>query len=382
MTITVKELRLSLVWTKSFSKAEWMPYLADSHRYKSEFKLARQQKGDWLLPWQPGEWQHFWQYYLHTSEDGDLDKVDASTAWDYLVPLRAPTRAQVGHLPAAVKRVSLEGFCFPHSVGVIATLFLPFEKPLSLAEAVEQAVRARHYKMYGVTWQDDDKKSHGSLQGLANELIDRLHARVLGGTPRGLDLSEPITIATVIDANDVWSDAAAKEVAAIDRALYGLCVLKPGWKRGSMKDLVVHGREPLDPDLVPNANRLYTVKLGRAVWVPSHFSEMFGGYEDPTYRVRVRVLGCYHRNLSLATLQTRGLIHVARRAHEFLAEKSPISLLISNSTRNAVEILNKLHLGDMQTYRTWSAAYHIGFHLDMLKQVGAAVGVPWVEEDG
>lgn len=381
MPIKVKELRLSLVWTKSFSKDSLMPYFSDSGRYKQEFNKTQLGKSDWSLPWLPGERQHFWQYYLRASEIGDLDKVDADRAWDLLMPLRASTWAQIdtkNNRHSNDMRISLEGFCFPHSVGVIATFFILPTKIETLFDIVQYAIEAR-YDQYNITWRDNNSEpAHGSIDDLANGLIDRLHQKVLGSTPHGRRLSSPVTIATVVDATGVWALKSEKEAKNIDRALFGFCQLKPSWKRSSMKELVDDTGSPISNNLDPTEDRLYAMEHGRAIWLPYHFSDAPKHSKENKYKPRTRALGCYHRNLTLATLQTKSLTALAVRAYEYLPNEK-ISFLISNPVRKAIQALNNLYDGDMQTYRSWSLKHQISYTIDIIKKVGEAVGYKWIE---
>ena len=129
----------------------------------------------------------------------------------------------------------------------------------------------------------------------------------------------------------------------------------------------------------PHQERLFALERGRAIWIPEHYSDLPIYTGDEKYRLRQRSLGCYHRNLTMAVLQTRGLINLVRRSNEFLSDKSQISFLISNPVKKSAEMLNKLYLGDEETYRSWSVKHHISYNLEMIKQVCEAVGVEWLE---
>ncbi|HLO17697.1 MAG TPA: hypothetical protein VK206_22900 [Anaerolineales bacterium] len=375
MPIKVKELRLSFVWTKSFSKDVLMPYLSDSGRYKREFNQAILNQGSWSLPWLPGERQHFWQYYLNTAEIGDLEKVDAERAWKFLIPLRAPASAQIP--PTNDMRISFEGFCFPHSVGVIATIFIHPLTTGRLIDTVGRAVKARHTQ-YNVLWRDNGTKTHGSLQSLAGELIDKLHQKALGETPQGERLSEPITIATVVDASGAWAAKPGKEKTTIDRALFGLCRLEAGWEKGGMAGLIDSDFKPVTEGRRPEDQRLYALERARAIWLPEHFADTPVYSEEAQYSPRARALGCYHRNLAIATLQAQSLVKLVKRAFDFLPQ-SQVSLQISGPVKRAVRILNSLYIGEVETYRSWSLKHQISYSVDLIKQVGQAIGEEWLE---
>jgi len=363
MSILVNELRLSLVWMKAFAKDELMPYLEDRDRYEEEFTGAKSGHGEWLLPWQREELQHFWQYYLNTAETGDLENVEAERAWDYLMPLRAPNWARI--VTQQGLRLTLEGYCFPHSVGVVATAFINPVSPLPLNKMVDMAVKVRRAD-YAVAWPDGGDPTHGSLDNLADALIGRLHQKVLGQDPRGRPLSEPLTIATVIDAAGVWN-AKTNLVPQIESALSGLCRLQPGWRKASPKP----GGVALWRGEAATGDCLYLLERGRAIWMPKHFVET-----EP--KIKRRALGCFHRNQALAALQTRSLTTLVRRAYEFLPA-GPISFQLSNPVKRAIHVLKDLYLGEKTTYHTGSLRHQISYNMEMIEQVGQAVGEVWIE---
>src|SRR5215510_7851369 len=88
MAIQVNELRLSLIWMKASVRDTFLPFLADGARYKAAFEAARTKKGDWSLPWQDAEPQHFWQYYLSSPAPANFEDIAPDDARQYFVPLR------------------------------------------------------------------------------------------------------------------------------------------------------------------------------------------------------------------------------------------------------------------------------------------------------
>ena len=98
MPILVRELRLSLVWSKVFAGDANLPSLADPNAYQSAFEGARQSgtvPHPWLIPWIGGYPQHFWQFYLKAAAPGNFQEVKASDARSFFVPLRIPPFCRV-----------------------------------------------------------------------------------------------------------------------------------------------------------------------------------------------------------------------------------------------------------------------------------------------
>src|SRR6266849_2288973 len=145
MSILVKELRLSLIWTKVFLKDTNLPSLADPDQYTGSFEKARKGQGpdgSWILPWITGHRQHFWEYYLQPVEPSNFETISASNARAYFVPLRLPPCAQGIAKDGTV--ATLEGFCFPYSVGVVATVHVRPPESLALLQMVDAAIAARN----------------------------------------------------------------------------------------------------------------------------------------------------------------------------------------------------------------------------------------------
>lgn len=358
MSILVNELRLSLVWNKAFFRDSYLPYLSDPERYRSGFESARQGAGSWLLPWQSDKAQHFWQYYLGPAAPGDFHSVTPQNAREYFVPLRAPAWAQA-KARSGVMAV-FEGFCFPHSVGVVITLYIRPESPLPIDQMVDTAITAR-FADFNLTWKDSEPPTHGALVSLADKIVDRLHAKALDGqTPRGKPLKDPITVATIIDATGVWN--ASKDASVgLGRALNALCLLKPSWKELAFAN-------GLGDNVAPTADALHAIERGRVIWLPAHFSEFLA-------KGRRTSLGCYHRNLTLASTQTWGLTALIGRADEVLADPKGRLLNIQHrDVAQAISLLDNLDRGSFETYQTWSVKHQISFNLERINRVRAAIG--------
>lgn len=397
MAILVRELRLSLIWNKVFFKDTYLTHLADPGQYAVEFEKAREQAGAWLLPWIPGDKQHFWQYYLLPVAPGSFEAVTAQDARACFVPLRLPACAQAIARDGTV--ATLEGFCFPHSVGVVATIHVRPENPLSLLQMVEAAVSARNAD-FQLVWKDKVPATHGNLQSLADKVVGRLHTLALGdGNAIGKPLPYPITIATVIDATFGESPAettpntappiASGEIPAaptpaansvsgqagpagssdpvnpddqlLGRAMNALCRLQSGWRTKKFEG-------GCDDYADPMGNQLVAIDRGRAIWLPQRFSEI-------EIKGRKTALGCYHRNLTLAALQTAALTALVGRADEVLADpKGKLLLLQPKDVAVAIGLLRKLKDGDYTSYRTWSLKHQISFNDDRMQRVAAKLG--------
>jgi hypothetical protein len=396
MAILVNEARLSLVWNKVFLKDTNLPHFADPDQYKDAFGRAHNTEEPWMLPWLTGRKQHFWQYYLQPVEPSNFEKVSAVNARAYFVPLRLPACARAIARDGTV--ATIEGFCFPYSVGIVATIHVCPPEPLSLLQMVDAAVAARNAD-FQLVWKDKTLATHGALQSLADKIVERVHALALADPVAiGKPLPFPLTVATVIDASMQMSSPPAAPVAAVappppgalpettpanssaasgtvisgsgdtsedrslGRALNALCLLQPGWKdrnfEGGLPDFV-------DPALP----QLLAIERGRAIWLPHRFSAF-------EVKGRKTALGCYHRNLTLATLQTAALTALVGRADEVLADaKGKLLSLLPNEVSGAIDLLRKLKAGDYSTYRSWSLKHQISFHDERIARVSEKLGL-------
>jgi hypothetical protein len=359
MPVLVKEMRLSLLWKKAFPGDTYLPYLSDPDRYSQEFEKAGKGTGKWLLPWAPKKYQRFWSYYLLRKEPGDFHSITSQAARDYFVPLRAPACAQAKARSGAI--ASLEGYCSPHSVGAVVNLYLRPDKPLPMDQMVDAALAAR-YADYNLAWKDGSAAIHGALESLADKIIDRLHEELFGGAKLlGKPLRDPVTVATIIDATG--TSQKPENGVGLGRALNSLCLFKLGWR-----DLP---RETgfLADDMGPMDEQIHHIANGRANWIPKHFSEN-------ELKGRQTSLGCYHRNITLASLQVMSLTALVGRADEVLA--TPKGTLLKIPRRDvvkAIELLNDFDRGDQQTYMSGHLAHQISFNRDRIDRVSKLIGV-------
>jgi len=353
MPISVKELRLSLIWTKAFYQDSNLPILADPAQYVPAFDQARlSAAGPWLLPWIAGRPQHFWQYYLKPVAPDNFENVSSADARSCFVPLRVAPMAEVVARDGA--EATFEGFCFPHSVAVTATIRLRPDPALALADVATLAIATRNAD-YQITWKD--KATHGTLQSLAEKVVNRVHALAkIAPAAVGTPLGYPITIATIIDADGEEKS----DPAILGETLKALLALRSDWRTLQIETPPTTADSGV-PQLLANDR-------GRAIWNPGHFSAV----EE---RGRRTANGCYHRNLTLATMQTAALTELIVRAEEVLADPRGQLLAISfRDVSKAIMLLNDLSEGQFTTYRSWSMKHQISFYTDRIKGVAAKLG--------
>jgi hypothetical protein len=406
MVLKIKEIRVSFIWTKSSDADTMLPYLSRQERYFEEFEKAkkatfgntdtseksieRHKKYQWLLPWKRKESQRFWQKYLWVSNKiGDLEYITKERAWERLMPLRIPRIVDIESEEGV--RVNMEGFCFPFSVGVVATLVIKPKKPKPIKDMIDH-VHKLIKAQYVAHWYDEKDipiQPH-SLEGLARHLFEKLNKEVIGHKLDNVGIDDPITIVNVIDVEDFLDVTGQVEVTP-ERMMYGLCSFVQDWAVCPVKDLVgIDGDSEVitKPIVVANGpvdvssyhlSRRYATKRGRAIWEPEYFSDIKNRKSSETTHLRYLAHGCYLRNLTMTTLQINSLKQVIFRANDCL-EEGGMSIFLSDPLQRAIPILHALWRGDKTAYETWLSKYAIENDKNFftkLKNLSKQTGLSW-----
>jgi hypothetical protein len=145
------------------------------------------------------------------------------------------------------------------------------------------------------------------------------------------------------------------------RALTALCNLNWGGRSAAPGD----PSEELDPEK-RNGHGL-VLERGRAFWLRHHFS-------DVESKGRKTAIGCYHRNISLATMQVSALAAVVTRASEVLDAKGKLLRLQRADVVQAIKLLNLLRGNTFSTYQSWVLQEHIKFYADRIEQLTQQLG--------
>ena len=294
------------------------------------------------LPWPKPRGHHFWKYYFAGQHAGQISGTDA---WNSRVPLRTKT-ATVYTVAATdppepiTPKIIFEVFCTPQGVAVVVTVYYRGE-PKSLEEitALAHAVRYRYRFRTG-----QHAGGGMSLESAATDALADARKRAFGNASAFAGNNQPFTIATFVQGHTDEPDVADGTPA--HRALEALTGWNQGWPTMPLDTaavatakLAVHSRTASD--------LVYARERGRAIWLPREF-------ERPSPVCPPR-LSCYHRNLTLASLQTMSLGEcvgwVARRRQS----GQKIQPLLLQRARKSARILDLLASGDATTtYRTMS----------------------------
>ncbi len=351
----VREVRLSLLWTYT-PPFDSTTRLTDRKGYSQAFKDARTGKSPFRLPWIPGRRHHFWEFYL---EKSPLKFVDTNVARRHLMPLRLK---HVAGLDASLPGVTcnVEGYAFPHGIGVIVNLYV--RESMRLDKMVDRLYEVRGTQ-YQVHWPPDSDATIGKIspEQLAFVAIDQLRKRTVDNTPAE-SFGNPFSIATIVEAEGAELSETSRQLHQI---LHGLCSGNKFWRHDKLPPL--HSNclriQTEHVDTVP-ATVLYGLKDSRALWFPQYFRDVRGDEVG-----KIRTLGCYHRNLVLASLQTKNLIGLMRRGADWLNREGPIPGTMDTLPRHAAGILGRLYGGAKESYRTCSVLRQIDRYKHDVNQI-------------
>ncbi len=369
MEVQINELRTSYLWVRSFDPNYSLPPVTDRVRYRGELSKVMSGQSSWTLPWPESEEQHFWNYYL---ECDDLSRVEWNQAQRHLMPFRAPALVQVSP-PSRLAdhaRVQLECFGYPHGVGCIITVSI--RGSFSLDEMVDQAIQASQRNCC-VRWLTGDEAFRLPLNKLASKAL-KLYGEEMTSEGRLQPMRESFRISSMIDGKGADPDKIIDEGDEIHRALEGLCVFNKGWRKANdLQDLDNRWIEPKKGKYWRDGHFLYGTSSRRVVWFPGYFKENLE-------TEKVRFLGKYHRNLTLASLQTKSLLALMYQAKELFKQPDYMPFHLENLARYAAGILGRLYLGK-STYRSRSLQMQIEPHLDVVNKVRYFFGQRLIETD-
>jgi hypothetical protein len=319
----ITNFRVSFIWVETIPaifaqqvKAS-SPYAFLGYRgqYAQAFDKLKRPKGGpqgLELPWPKPQGHHYWKR----------------------LPFRISSKERS-------PRVTFEVFYSSQGTALVANAYYRGQ-PKSLTEIVELAHAIRNRDRFHT---DTAQAQSGlSLQSVAEHALATARRAAFGDVEAFAGYNQPFTIATFVQGTVANPAAPIVDGSDEHRVLEALT----GWNQNfaimnlaktplQSASLSIHSR--LDSDLV------YARGTGRAIWLP----RLFGA---PQGRAR---LSCYHRNVTLASVQTMSLGEfvgwVARRYQRGEA----VPDLVQERAKRASRLLGVLAAGERTaTYRTMS----------------------------
>jgi hypothetical protein len=258
--------------------------LVRASTYATLFKQVLEADGDALVttPW-PYELglptprrNHYWSAYVADEIRNHQGRNAGDIAFRAVVPLRRKQSLVRFDWP---HRAFVEGWYYPHGVATTITAwFLGAFDPKEMKAAAD----AFTFEPLTLTWSDPSRNLPGSLT------LGQLAETVLGELRReAFDSADgtggiPFTTVTVVRATAEPSDKASASAAFVDTAL-------------SLAGIQRDGKTAPD-------RAIYAQSHGRVVWREDYAVEADG---------KRHALGCLHRNVAIATMQTASLVQAA-----------------------------------------------------------------------
>jgi hypothetical protein len=295
------------------------------------------------LPWQKRRGHHFWKYYFAGRHAGDIAGNDA---WKSRVPLRNKTAVKIVMEPPKPEdpqgaKVTFEIFYTPQGLGLVANAYYKGEDTLA-----EDIVQLAHAVRYRYRFRTDAGHGGGgmSLESAADHALATARKPAFGDAEAFSGHNQPFTIATFVHGQTDTPEVA--EGSAVHRVLEALTGWNQDWPKMPLDNaslasarLAIHRQS--------NNDILYGRANGRAIWLPREFSRPHPA--DPPR------LSCYHRNLTLASLQAMSLgerVDLVAGRHQ---RGETVPPLLLQRAREAAYVLDRLGTGDPKaTYRTMS----------------------------
>ncbi len=345
--VTLNEIRMSVIWTETYptlltpagARAP-MAWLGQKNKYAAEFENALQGTSAFEPPWplQKGKGRHhFWRRYFGNVEPAN---VKGNLAWEYL----APFHTNVGKIRAIWLngRASAEGFFFAHGIAFIVTVSLTLDNAV-LALAVDAIQQVRTAGLYDVTWRDGTV-TQGTLDVIAAHALDQLREMALGAdASQGTRPGTPFSLVTFIKGAGGDAQAPNPPNGEVHRALEALCNWHASWQTDALHplDTMQLNRKSASP-----GHLLYGLERGRALWFP----DLFERTNKHSHK-----LSCYHRNLTLLSLQTEMVIALIHHAAKMIATNQVMPLRLEQLTHEGAGLAGRLYGKTDTMYQSRSA---------------------------
>jgi hypothetical protein len=297
---------------------------------------------DLRMPWPYPAGHHFWDAYMRDKVPGD---ARGKLCFEKLVPLRLPKLAEKIEMvvpelaPAATARIGIEGLYYPYGTGLLVTAALDGELDIPATGRFAHALR--YDKVYKSPW---PARVAGllNLDQLMTATLDQLRELGFGSGMSGVR-STPFSIVTVVRGAEIDPSLPVVPDGKIHRLLNGLAGWVRGWPQLSAPELVAGSTQlQLKSKTAWRGNLLFAEKRGRAVWFPGQFLPA----SPPAHG-----LGCYHRNLSIGSLQVESLLMLAAATEDAHTPGALVPASIQRLGRLAAGLLARFHSGK-KSYRS------------------------------
>jgi hypothetical protein len=346
--------KVSFIWVETIpaiaeqqlgDKAPWR-FLGMPGQFAKKWEELKASGGspELHLPWQRPQGHHFWKYYFAGRHAGDIAGNDA---WRSRVPLRSESAVKIAlepPKPAAPPgaKVTFEVFYMPQGLGLVANAYYKGE-----VRSANDLATLAHGVRYRYRFRMDARHAGGgmSLQSAAEHALVAVRKQAFGDVEAFAGHNQPFTIATFVHGRTDMQDVV--EGSPIHRVLEALAGWDDDWINMTLDNASLE-RAKLKPiHRQSKGNFVYARANGRAIWLPREFTRPHPA--DPPR------LSCYHRNLTLASLQAMSLGEYVDLAARRCQRGETVRPLLLQRARESARLLDVFGTGDhTATYRTKS----------------------------
>jgi hypothetical protein len=348
-------LRISMVATETLPgllandppKSEF-PTLTRNQLYLEAFTNALAGKGALATPWPISNGDrgvhYFWHYYLQRQA---ADSVQPDLAWRRLVPLRVASY-RLKPIPAESVRALLETFSYPYGNAAIVSVTVDADVPLD--KAVDRVIDLIKGSIFELAI--NNNVAQITLNGALTTGLDQLaKSRTGDGKGPRVSYGDPFSLIAVVRGDGIDASIPLVNGGVIHKALDGLCTFGRAWRQ-NVVPLIAEQSVPTKTGAAGSA--LYARRVARAFWFP----ELFAYKTDPADRP-IHALGCFHRNLSFASMQTQSLLGLASWAGDTIQAGGSLPFNVNEMVRNCSGTLGMLYGGATDVYRSSSVKRQI-----------------------
>jgi hypothetical protein len=396
MTTQFKNFKLSFIWVETIpaiaalglDSAAPYAFLGKPGRFAEKFDTlqAGRPSEDLQLPWPRPIGHHFWMHYFAGRHAGAISGLDA---WNSHVPLRCKRSPKIAQ-NAKEPKATFEVFYSSQGVGLVANFYYrgknkSIREIVKLARGVQSRLRFRTSAGQGGML----------LQNMAAHLLEDARQTAFGNAEATPGFNQPFTIATFVQGET--DERKVGEGGPVHYALEALTAWNHNLENDDLKVSTIESAR-LNIHKRAESDLVYARDKGRAVWLPrefapkkenlpldesdanaaSHLPAGPGMEEAAGLAIELETdatldpaepgpeakrpprLSCYHRNLTLASLQTMSLGEFVGATGRQLLRGEKVPELLLARAKSAARILNALTLGDPTlTYRSKSVVAQI-----------------------
>jgi hypothetical protein len=344
----ITNFRLSFIWieivpsvlSKEVPLEEPYGFLGHLGKYAQAFDECQAHKGvrGLSLPWLKAQGQRYWKFYFGGQNAGDMTGAEA---WKKQVPFRASLPSRITSIEKEM-RVTFEVFYAPCGLALVANAYY---RGTALAP-LEMAALAQRVRNQFRFINPEAPTSGRSLDANAVFALELARHHAFGQVKGFAGCNQAFSIATIVQGSGVDGDKQLQLGSPEHRALAAMSDWNPKYATMGFDANALKRAAPPKPKAL--SDLIYTAEKGRAIWLPREFAT-----SSPR---RTSRLCCFHRNLTLASVQTLLLGEFVDWVAVMKRDSTSVAPLLIERAKPAARLLEFFAAGDAHTYRSNSVS--------------------------